>query len=115
MEDANWAGAVGTAREASGFGGEAVVRTVAAVRAAVRPERRAEFDRELGAVGGGGAFDVFLDHWWIQALVDAAPDEGAREAAVEFADLAVALRARGEGGPTRSAAEIEQMLAEMVS
>ncbi|MER7046477.1 hypothetical protein [Streptomyces jumonjinensis] len=110
-----WEGALREAREATGFGGEVTDRTVGAVRAVVRGDRRSEFERELGALGGGGAFEAFLDHWWTQVLADAAGDEQARERAVEFADLAIALRVRAEGGPTHTAAEVERMIMGPVS
>ncbi|WP_323450272.1 hypothetical protein [Streptomyces yaizuensis] len=110
MSVVDWDSAVREAREATGFRGEVTGRTIAAVRAEVRADRREEFDSELGALGGGGAFEAFLDHWWTQALADAANDEEAREHVIEFADLAIALRVRAEGGPTHTADAVEQMI-----
>ncbi len=52
MTAVDWAGAVREARESTGFGGEVPARTVAAARTAVRAERRAGFDRELGGLDG---------------------------------------------------------------
>ncbi|MER6916025.1 hypothetical protein ABT354_30490 [Streptomyces sp. NPDC000594] len=110
MAELDWAGALEEAREATGYSGEIIPRTVGAVRSAVRPGRHAEFDRELGALDRGAAFDVFLDHWWTQALADSALDEDSQELALEFADLAVALHVRGQGGPAYTPAEIERMI-----
>ncbi|EDY47350.1 hypothetical protein SSCG_00378 [Streptomyces clavuligerus] len=38
-----------------------------------------------------------------------------RERVIEFADLAVALRARAAGGPVHSPAEVERMIMGVVS
>ncbi|MFH8615014.1 hypothetical protein ACH4E8_08035 [Streptomyces sp. NPDC017979] len=115
MTALDWAGAVREAQEATGFRGEVVVRTVEAVRKAVSAARHAEFDQELGALDGGGAFDAFLDHWWTQALADVAPTEDAREHAIDFADLAISLHVRAKGGPTYTSTEVEQMIKKVVS
>ncbi|MFF3709231.1 hypothetical protein [Streptomyces phaeochromogenes] len=40
----------------------------------------------------GSAFEVFLDHWWTQSLADRATDADAKDLAIDFADLAIALR-----------------------
>lgn len=96
-----WADAVRDAREATGFDGEVIARTVAAVREAVSAGRHTEFDQELGALDGGGPFDAFLSHWWTQALADTAPDEVARERATNFADLAITLQVRSLSAPRR--------------
>ncbi|MEU5239733.1 hypothetical protein ACH4UR_25250 [Streptomyces lydicus] len=111
----DWADAVEQAGEATGYAGEVVPRAVEPIRAHLRAGRHREFDLELGALSQGGAFEAFLDHWWTQALADTALDADARELAVEFADLAIALRVRSEGGPTYTSAEVEQMLTRMVS
>ncbi|MFI1825060.1 hypothetical protein ACH41E_01230 [Streptomyces sp. NPDC020412] len=115
MTALNWTDAVSEAREATGFRGEVVPRTVEAVRKAVSTARHSEFDQELGALGRGGAFDAFLDHWWTQALADSMPEQDARELAVEFADLAIALYVRAKGGPTYTSTEVEQMIKRVVS
>ncbi|AJC57107.1 MULTISPECIES: hypothetical protein [Streptomyces] len=110
MTELNWADAVRQAREGTGYAGEDIPRTVEGIRERVQADRWDEFDRELGTLGGGRAFEAFLNHWWTQALADTAPGTEAREIAIEFADLAVALYVRTEGGPTYSSDEIERMI-----
>ncbi|WP_275461383.1 hypothetical protein [Streptomyces noursei] len=94
MADLQWARATGQAREATGYAGEDIPRSVEAVRERLRADLRQELDQELGALDGGGAFAAWLNHWWTQALADAALDDEAREAAIGFADVAVALHVR---------------------
>ncbi len=48
-------------------------------------------------------------------LADAALDDEAREAAIGFADVAVALHVRAEGGPTYTSDEVEQMITRKAS
>ncbi|MFK0294878.1 hypothetical protein ACIQU6_31000 [Streptomyces sp. NPDC090442] len=115
MPEFGWADAVRQAREATGYAGEDIPRTVDAVRGRLRANRREEFDQELGTLDAGGAFEAFLNHWWTQALADTALDSEARELAIEFADLTVALRVRAEGGPTYTSVEVEQMIARKAS
>ncbi|MEW1658602.1 MULTISPECIES: hypothetical protein [unclassified Streptomyces] len=115
MAELDWTGAVDQAREATGYAGEDIPRTVDAVRERLRADRRQEFDEELGALDGGGAFEAFLNHWWTQALADATLDDEAKEAAIEFADVAIALHVRAEGGPTYTSDEVEQMIARKAS
>ncbi|MDT0441690.1 hypothetical protein [Streptomyces johnsoniae] len=105
-----WSHAVEEARQQLGFPDPGVTRSVAGVAAALRPERRTEFRAELEALSEGVAFEVFLDHWWTQALADAAPGEEAREETLAFADLAVSLRiARGDS-TSAPAARGEELL-----
>ncbi|MEX2982046.1 hypothetical protein [Streptomyces sp. C36] len=111
-EPADWAAVCDQARQESGYSGPEPARTVDAIGAALRLDHRADFYAELGTLVDGAAFDVFLDHWWTQALADNARDEAAREAAIDFADLAVSLRARAADGPTYTMAEVEAMLAD---
>lgn len=49
---------------------------------------------------------MFLDQWWTQAVVDATDDEDSREAALDFADLAVSLRTSAVGDRALSMAEV---------
>lgn len=107
---AEWWEAVTEAREATGFTGEAVPRTVDGIGAVLRIDRRAEFYTELGALGDADGFDAFLNHWWTQALADAAPHKDAREQAIDFADAAVSLHARLTDGPTATQAEINTLV-----
>lgn len=105
-----WQDAVTEAREATGFSSAVVPRTVEAIGAALRIDRRTEFYAELGALGDPGGFEAFLNHWWPQALADSAPHEEAREQAVDFADVAVSLYARLMDGPTATQAEINALV-----
>jgi hypothetical protein len=106
-----WQNAVTEARETTGFTGEVVPRTVEGIGAALRIDRRTEFYAELGALGDPGGFEAFLNHWWTQALADSAPDEDARDQAVDFADVTVSLYARLMDGPTATQAEINAFVA----
>jgi hypothetical protein len=105
-----WQDAVAEARETTGFTDEIVQRTVDGIGAALRLDHRADFYTELGALTDSGGFDAFLNHWWTQALADSAADEGAREQAIDFADVAVSLYARATSGPTSTQAEIEALV-----
>ncbi|MDF3140692.1 MULTISPECIES: hypothetical protein [unclassified Streptomyces] len=105
-----WREAVAEARDAIGFTGEVVQRTVDGIGAALRLDHRADFYTELGALADSSGFDAFLNHWWIQALADSAVDGDAREQAIDFADVAVSLYARATGGPTSTQAEIEALV-----
>ncbi|MEV6588276.1 hypothetical protein [Streptomyces acidicola] len=107
---AKWQTAVAEAQEATGFTGEVVQRTVDGIGTALRLDHRADFYTELGALADSGGFEAFLNHWWTQALADSAPDEDARERAIDFADLAVSLYARSAGGPTSTHTEIEALV-----
>jgi hypothetical protein len=111
-----WPGAVEQAGEALGYRDPGVPRTVAGVRDALRPVHLDAFHEDLATLSQGISFEVFLDQWWTQAVVDrAGHDEDAREAALEFADLAVSLRISASSGPTLSMAEVEVMLGFRVS
>ncbi|MFE7276034.1 hypothetical protein [Streptomyces sp. NPDC057623] len=105
-----WQNAVAEARQATGFTGGVVQRTVGSIGAALRLDRRADFYSELGALADSGGFEAFLNHWWTQALADAAPDGEAREQAIDFADVAVSLFARAVGGPTSTPSEIDAIV-----
>ncbi|KUO19688.1 hypothetical protein [Streptomyces dysideae] len=105
-----WQHAVAEAREATGFTGAVVQRTVEGIGAALRLDHRAAFYAELGTLSGSGGFEAFLNHWWTQALADSAPGEEAREQAIDFADVAVSLYARATGGPTSTQAEIDAIV-----
>ncbi|MFC4501354.1 MULTISPECIES: hypothetical protein [Streptomyces] len=107
---AEWQNTLTEAREATGFTSEVVPRTVDGVGAALRLDHRADFYTELGALADSGGFEAFLNHWWTQALADTAPDEEAREQAIDFADVAVSLYARATGGPTSTPAEINAIV-----
>ncbi|MEV1009144.1 hypothetical protein [Streptomyces sp. NPDC049881] len=76
---------------------------------ALGPERRAAFRRELAGVGEGGAFEVLLDAWWTQAVVDSASDAESREALLEVADLAVSLRIASRHEPVPRA-EVDALM-----
>lgn len=102
-----WQNAVAEAREATGFTGNVVQRTVDGIGAALRLDHRADFYSELGALADSGGFEAFLNHWWTQALADSAPNEEVREQAIDFADAAVSLFARAAGGPTSTQSEID--------
>ncbi|MFJ8637036.1 hypothetical protein [Streptomyces sp. NPDC093568] len=105
-----WRDAVTEAKEATGFSGEVVPRTVDGIGSALRLDHRADFYTELGALADSAGFDAFLNHWWTQALADSAGDGDAREQAIDFADVAVSLYARTTGGPTSTQAEIEALV-----
>lgn len=105
-----WQKAVAEAREATGFTGNVVQRTVDGIGAALRLDHRADFYTELGALADSGAFEAFLNHWWTQALADAAPDEHSRERAIDFADVTVSLFSRAVGGPTSTQSEIDAII-----
>ncbi|WP_345020123.1 hypothetical protein [Streptomyces shaanxiensis] len=106
-----WQGAVAEAKEATGFTGDVVQRTIDGIGTALRLDHRADFYTELGTLADSGGFEAFLNHWWTQALADSAPDEGAREEAIDFADVAVSLFARAVGGPTSTQSEIDAIIA----
>ncbi|WP_031484268.1 hypothetical protein [Streptomyces bicolor] len=106
----DWQNAVAAAREATGFAGSVVERTVDGIGSALRLDHRADFYTELGALADSGGFEAFLNHWWTQALADAAPDADAREQAIDFADVAVSLFARAAGGPTSTQSEIDAIV-----
>ncbi|MFI1569103.1 hypothetical protein ACH4ZX_39870 [Streptomyces sp. NPDC020490] len=108
---AEWHNAVTEARQATGFTGDVVQRTVDGIGAALRLDHRAGFYTELGTLSDSGAFDAFLNHWWTQALADSAPDEDTREQAIDFADVTVSLYARSADGSTVTQAEIEALIA----
>ncbi|WP_406475712.1 hypothetical protein [Streptomyces sp. NBC_01615] len=108
---AEWQRAVGKAREATGFTGEDIPRTVDAIGAALRLDHRGEFYTELGTLADAGRFEAFLNHWWTQALADSATEEKARTAAIDFADATVSLYARASGGPTSTQAQIDAIVA----
>jgi hypothetical protein len=108
---AEWQTTVAEAREATGFAGRSIHRTVDAIGVALRLDHRADFYAELGALSDPGSFDAFLNHWWTQALADSASDEETRRAAIDFADVAVSLYARAVGGPTSTQEEIEAIAA----
>ncbi|MEU9186942.1 hypothetical protein AB0D14_20810 [Streptomyces sp. NPDC048484] len=107
---AAWSEILQDAREAVGFTGHVVPRNLEGIRAAVRPDRLPDLDAELATLSEGSAFEAFLDHWWTQALVDAATDVDAQDLAIDFADLATALRAKSTGGGSFTQAEVEDML-----
>lgn len=109
MSTYTWADAIHDASTDLGHPDPGITRTIAGIRPALRTDRRTAFDAELSALSEGGAFDVFLDHWWTQALQDTATDEDTRETALAFADLAVSLRIAHQSGPTVSAADIEEL------
>lgn len=109
---AQWQNAVTEAREATGFAGGVVPRTVDGIGTALRLDHRAGFYTELGTLADSGSFEAFLNHWWTQALADSAPDEDAREQAIDFADVAVSLYARATDGPTVTQAEINALVTE---
>ncbi|MFF2504265.1 hypothetical protein ACFVTY_12940 [Streptomyces sp. NPDC058067] len=108
---AEWQTAVAGAREATGFTGKNIHRNIDAIGGTLRLDHRADFYAELGALSDPGGFDAFLNHWWTQALADSATDEDTRQAAIDFADVAVALYARAVGGPTSTQQEIEAIAA----
>ncbi|MFS8199390.1 hypothetical protein ACLVWQ_11955 [Streptomyces sp. CWNU-52B] len=95
-----WSEILQEAREALGFAGQVVPRNLEGIRAAVRPDRLPDLDAELATLSEGSAFEAFLDHWWTQALADTAGDADAKALAIDFADLATALRAKATGGGT---------------
>ncbi len=106
-----WQTAVAKAREATGFTGEDISRSVNAIGEALRVDHRSDFYAELGSLSDPGRFDAFLNHWWTQALADSATDEETRQAAIDFADVAVSLYARAVGGPTSTQEQIETITA----
>ncbi|UUU32558.1 hypothetical protein JIX56_23115 [Streptomyces sp. CA-210063] len=108
---AEWQSTVAEAREVTGFNSVVVRRDIDGIGAALRLDHRAGFYAELGSLADSGGFEAFLNHWWTQALADSAPDEDARERAIEFADVTVSLYARSAGGPTSTQAEIEALVA----
>ncbi|MCX4906528.1 hypothetical protein [Streptomyces sp. NBC_00878] len=108
---AAWSEILQEAREAVGFTGPMVPRNLEGIRAALRPDRLPDLDTELATLSEGSAFEAFLDHWWAQSLADTATDANAKALAIDFADLAIALRAKATGGSgTYTQAEVEDML-----
>jgi hypothetical protein len=105
-----WLRAVEQALEALGYRDPGIPRTVAGVHDALLAHHRDAFQADLATLSEGISFEVFLDQWWTQAVVDTTHDEDSREAALEFADLAVSLRISASSGPTLSTAEVEDML-----
>lgn len=105
-----WREVVREAAEELGHRDPGIPRTVAGIQDALRPELRDEFLAELGTLSDGGPFEVFLDHWWTQVVVDAATDEQGRDAALDFADLAVSLRILSDGRPPVPTAEVEALI-----
>ncbi len=91
-----WATALRQAAEQLGHPVPAIPRTVAGITGALSEQRRDEFRAELDAIADGISFEVLLDTWWTQAVVDSAEGEDARERALEVADLAVSLRNRSD-------------------
>ncbi|MGW1077578.1 hypothetical protein [Streptomyces sp. NPDC002537] len=111
MSDKQWDHILSEAREHSGYTGPVPARTVAAIESALAEVRHRAYRDELERLGDGAAFDAFLDDWWVQAVADNA-DEDSREAAVDCADIAIALHVKASPGPTYTAAEVDAMLAE---
>ncbi|MEU9960724.1 hypothetical protein [Streptomyces sp. NPDC050982] len=108
---AAWSEILQEAREAVGFTGPVVPRNLEGISAALRPDRLPDLDTELATLSEGSAFEAFLDHWWTQSLADTATDADAKALAIDFADLAIALRAKAAGGSgTYTQAEVEDML-----
>lgn len=110
---ATWNEVLEEARQGVGFSGPVVPRNLNGIRAALRADRLATLDGELGILSEGAAFDAFLDHWWTQALADSVAEPEEKERAIEFADLAIALRVRAvraAGGSGYTQAEVEEML-----
>jgi len=106
-----WGEAIEEARQQLDFGGSVVPRNLSGIRAALRPDQLVALEDELSTLAQGAAFDAFLDHWWTQALADSASGAHGKELAIEFADLAVALRVRAAGGGLGfTQAEVEAML-----
>jgi hypothetical protein len=104
-----WQISVVEAREATGFTGEDISRSVNAIGEALRLDHRGDFYAELGSLSDSGRFDAFLNHWWTQALADSAANEETRQAAIDFADVAVSLYARAVGGPTSTQEQVEAL------
>jgi hypothetical protein len=104
-----WAEAVAGAKASLGYPDPRIDRTVAGVLGALRAEHRETFEADLAALSSGLGFEVFLDQWWTQAVVDGTDGEEAREAALEFADLAVSLRIRACGLPALGMGEVERL------
>lgn len=105
-----WPEAVRRAEEELGYGDPGIPRTVSGVRAALRPTFHGGFDADLATLSRGISFEVFLDEWWTQAVVDTAADDDGRDRALDFADLAVAFRISASGGPTMTSAEVAAMV-----
>jgi hypothetical protein len=104
-----WAEAVAGAKESLGYPDPRIDRTVAGVLGALRVEHRETCEADLAALSSGLGFEVFLDQWWTQAVVGGADGEEAREAALEFADLAVSLRIRACGLSALDMGEVERL------
>ncbi|MFR9723735.1 hypothetical protein ACL02R_10250 [Streptomyces sp. MS19] len=109
MADSVWERAVREAEEQLGRVLPGIARTVGAVNNALGAERRAAFQRELSGLGDGGTFEVLLDAWWTQAVVDSVSDAESREALLEVADLAVSLRIASRHDPVAQA-EIDVLM-----
>ncbi|WP_328399220.1 hypothetical protein OHS70_20375 [Streptomyces sp. NBC_00390] len=112
---AAWSDILEEARQSLGFAGRVVPRNLEGIRAALRPERLGDLDDELSSLSKGSEFEVFLDHWWTQAMSDSVPDADDKESAIEFADLAIALRVRTAGAPGYTQAQVEEMLRDVAS
>lgn len=113
VQTQEWAAAIRQARDETGYRGPDIPRTVGDIRSGLRDEHHEDFDAELADVADGAMFEVFLYHWWTQALADVAEGESARQAAVDFADLATALHATAtSSGRTYTSEEVEAMLRE---
>ncbi|MFC8917605.1 hypothetical protein ACFT5C_17710 [Streptomyces sp. NPDC057116] len=112
---AAWQSILEEARETVGFTGHVVPRNLDGIRHALLPERLVDLDRELATLTEGSAFEVFLDHWWTQALADSAVGREDKERAIEFADLAIALRVKQSGATGYTQDEVEAMLGDLAS
>ncbi|MFD9218520.1 hypothetical protein ACFWDI_00460 [Streptomyces sp. NPDC060064] len=96
---ATWSDILVEARQDLGFTGDMVPRNLQGIRAALKPERLPDLDREPATLSEGPDFVAFLDAWWSQALVDSASGTEGKERALDFADLAISLRVRGAVKP----------------
>lgn len=101
-----WERIITEAREHSGYTGPIPARTVAEIEAALDDKRRDPYRKELAQLGDGPGFEAFLDHWWVQAIADNSTED-AKEAAVDCADIAIALHVKANPGPTFTAAQVD--------
>lgn len=112
---ASWDEYLEEARQETGYTGPSVPRHLGGIRAVLKPERLVDLEGELATLEEGDAFEAFLDHWWTQALADSNADAEEKERAIEFADLAISLRARAVSSAGYTQQEVEAMLRDPAS
>ncbi|MDH2389625.1 hypothetical protein QCN29_12640 [Streptomyces sp. HNM0663] len=104
----HWAEACSAARDESGYTGPDVPFTPDGVGRALTKERRTEFYNALARVSGGEHFDGLMFLWWPRALI-ASARPGEEDAAMDYADLALAHYVKAKPQPKKTYTHAEAM------